>query len=81
MQESEADVIGLTYMSKAGFDPRESVDLWQNMGEKNKSQVPEFMSTHPSGDNRIESLVDQLPEALVFYNEAKEQGLDPQCFN
>lgn len=80
MQESEADIIGLTYMAKAGFDPRESVDLWQNMGEKNKSQVPEFMSTHPSGENRIESLVDQLPDALVHYNEAQAQGLDPQCY-
>lgn len=46
-QESEADIIGLKYMAKAGFDPRESVTLWTNMEEKNESKVPEFMSTHP----------------------------------
>ncbi|MDH4048354.1 MAG: M48 family metallopeptidase [Gammaproteobacteria bacterium] len=79
MQESEADLVGLHYMAKAGFDPRESVDLWQNMNEKNKTQVPEFLSTHPSGDTRIESLVAALPEALAYYNEAKAQGKEPNC--
>jgi len=79
MQESEADVVGLEYMAKAGFDPRESVELWQNMNEKNKTQIPEFMSTHPSGDTRIESLVQQFPTALAFYNEARAEGKDPNC--
>ena len=79
MQESEADVVGLEYMAKAGFDPRESVELWQNMNEKNKTQVPEFMSTHPSGETRIESLVEQFPTALAFYNEAHAQGKYPDC--
>lgn len=78
-QETEADVVGLEYMAKAGFDPRESVELWQNMNEKNKTQIPEFMSTHPSGDTRIESLVQQFPSALAYYNEAKAQGKDPNC--
>jgi len=79
MQETEADVVGLEYMAKAGFDPRESVELWQNMNEKNKTKVPEFMSTHPSGDTRIESLVQQFPTALAFFNEAREQGKNPDC--
>lgn len=79
MQETEADVIGLEYMAKAGFDPRESVTLWKNMAEKNQTKVPEFMSTHPSGDRRIESLVSQFPKTLVFYNEAKEGGKAPNC--
>ncbi len=78
-QESEADVIGLKYMAMAGFDPRESVTLWTNMEEKNETQVPEFMSTHPSGETRIESLVSQLPAALALYNEAKAQGRSPSC--
>jgi predicted Zn-dependent protease len=78
-QESEADVIGLHYMAKAGFDPRQSVDLWQNMNEKNETDIPEYMSTHPSGDTRIEQLVAELPKALAYYNEAKAQGREPNC--
>ena len=79
MQESEADIIGLEYMSKAGFDPRESVELWKNMNAKSETKIPEFMSTHPSGDTRIESLIDQYPTALALYNEAKAEGREPNC--
>jgi len=79
MQESEADLIGLDYMAMAGFDPRESVQLWQNMNASNTTRIPEFMSTHPSGETRIEDLVDALPHALVLYNQAMEQGKDPNC--
>ncbi|HEX2140117.1 MAG TPA: M48 family metallopeptidase [Woeseiaceae bacterium] len=78
-QESEADIIGLKYMAQAGFDPRESVKLWTNMEEKNESKIPEFMSTHPSGETRIESLVSQLPAVLALYNEAKAEGREPDC--
>ena len=78
-QESEADIIGLEYMAMAGFDPRESVQLWQNMAEKNKTNIPEFMSTHPSGETRIEQLIEATPKALVLFNEAKAQGKDPNC--
>lgn len=80
MQESEADDIGLLYMARAGFDPRESVELWQNMNASSKtSKIPEFLSTHPSGESRIESMVSQLPEALRLYNEARAEGLEPNC--
>jgi len=80
MQESEADDIGLIYMAKAGFDPREAVTLWQNMNSSAETaKVPEFLSTHPSGDSRIESMVSQLPEALAYYNEAQANGLNPDC--
>ncbi len=79
MQESEADIIGLEYMAKAGFDPRESVELWKNMSEKSETKIPEFMSTHPSGDTRIESLIEQYPTALALYNEAKAAGREPTC--
>ena len=47
-QETEADVIGLEYMARAGFDPRESVPLWQNMSAEAGSERAEFTSTHPS---------------------------------
>jgi len=78
-QETEADVVGLHYMARAGFDPRESVELWKNMNEKNKTKIPEYMSTHPSGDTRIENLVAQYPETLALYNDAKAQGKNPDC--
>lgn len=79
MQETEADVIGLEYMARAGFDPRESVELWKNMNASGNTSVPEFMSTHPSGDSRIESLIDEYPTALSLYNEAKAAGREPNC--
>ena len=79
MQETEADVIGLEYMAKAGFDQRQSVELWKNMNAKAETKVPEFMSTHPSGDSRIESLIDQYPKTLALYNEAKAAGREPNC--
>jgi predicted Zn-dependent protease len=79
LQESEADIVGLKYMAKAGFDPRQSVDLWKNMNKKNETRIPEFLSTHPSGETRIEHLVAALPEALTYYNEAKAQGKEPNC--
>ncbi len=79
MQETEADVIGLEYMARAGFDPRESVELWKNMNKKAETKIPEFMSTHPSGDTRIESLIAQYPKVLALYNEAKAAGHEPNC--
>ncbi len=79
-QESEADVIGLEYMARAGFDPREAVPLWQNMMAQHDGDEPaEFTSTHPSGSRRIDQLVSQWSTALPLYNEALEAGRNPNC--
>ncbi len=79
-QESEADVIGLEYMARAGFDPRQAVPLWQNMEEASGGKAPaEFMSTHPSSKKRIEDLISEWSSALPLYNEALEQGRQPDC--
>lgn len=78
-QETEADLIGLEYMAKAGFDPRESVELWKIMNEKNETSIPEYMSTHPSGDTRINELIGHYPVALEYYNEAQQEGKAPDC--
>ena len=78
-QESEADVIGVEYMARAGFDPRASVELWKNMREKNKNEPPEFMSTHPASETRINELVAQYRTALPLYNQAREAGKNPEC--
>lgn len=66
-QESEADRIGLIYMAKAGYDPREAIDLWQNFAEYGGERPPEFLSTHPSPENRIARLQHFMPEALALY--------------
>jgi predicted Zn-dependent protease len=78
-QETEADVIGLEYMARAGFDPRASVPLWQNMGAEAGEARAEFSSTHPSGEKRIDSLVSQWIKVLPLYNEALAEGRDPKC--
>ncbi len=80
-QESEADVIGLEFMARAGFDPRESVPLWQNMAKvhEGETEPAEFLSTHPSNEKRIDSLVSQFGKTLRIYNEAKEAGRNPTC--
>ena len=79
-QESEADVIGLEYMARAGFDPREAVPLWKNMAAENEGKAPaEFLSTHPSSETRIESLISQWPTVLPLYNEAQAAGRKPDC--
>jgi len=79
-QETEADVVGLEYMAKAGFDPRAAVPLWQNMAEEAGGERPaEFVSTHPSSENRIESLISQWTDVLPLYNQAHEEGRIPDC--
>jgi predicted Zn-dependent protease len=78
-QESEADVIGLEYMARAGFDPRESVPLWQRMDGSSGRKPAEFMSTHPSSETRIENLVSQWQKTLPLYNEARANGYAPDC--
>ena len=77
--EAEADIIGLQLMAQAGFDPRESVNLWQNMAAANGDGPPEFMSTHPSNATRIGGLQARLPEVMPLYNQAKAAGRKPSC--
>jgi len=78
-QEREADVVGLDLMADAGFDPRESVKLWKNMARESKGAPPEWFSTHPSSDTRIDDLIERLPDALARYNAARAAGKTPNC--
>ncbi|HET7315350.1 MAG TPA: M48 family metallopeptidase [Salinisphaera sp.] len=76
-QESEADIIGLELMARAGFDPRQSVQLWQNMSAAANGQEPtEFLSTHPSNDDRIQALRAHMDEAMQIYRQADDH---PHC--
>jgi len=70
-QEYESDRIGLIYMAKAGYDPRQSIELWKKIDSyhsaKNKKQTPEYLRTHPLDQARIQALEDFMPIALKYY--------------
>lgn len=79
-QEAEADLIGLDLMSQAGFDPRESVRLWQNMqANEGGAGPPEFMSTHPSSERRIAELQARVSEHMRISSQARLAGRNPDC--
>lgn len=66
--ESEADYIGILLAADAGYDPRESVALWERMGQMSGGGAPaEFMSTHPSHETRIDQLKKWMPGAMAIY--------------
>ena len=72
-QESEADYLGLIFSSLAGYDIRESVKVWERMREAYKGQEPpEWMSTHPSSERRIETLKNWIPEIIIKYPPIKK---------
>ena len=69
--ESEADEIGLMYMARAGYDPREAISFWERMSKAGGGkQQPEFMSTHPSHGTRIERLRAAMPKAMAEWERA-----------
>jgi predicted Zn-dependent protease len=68
-QESEADRLGLIYMAKAGYHPSAARDLWVRMAKLGEGQTrpPEFLSTHPAPETRIQQIEGWIPEALQHY--------------
>jgi predicted Zn-dependent protease len=72
VQENEADHLGLIFMAMAGYDPNGAVEFWQRMSSQKEGQAPpEFMSTHPSDNTRIENIKSELPEAMTYYKKNK----------
>ena len=65
--EGEADLVGMDLAARAGFDPRAGAVLWQKMGAENKNAPPVFLSTHPSGKNRISEMNKALPQVMPVY--------------
>ncbi len=75
--ESEADIIGLDLMAKAGFDPEQSVNLWQNMEKASYGQrQPELLSTHPSPQSRIKDLQQHMSQAKALQSSSQQH---PNC--
>jgi len=67
-QESEADYLGMIFSSLSGFNIKETVKIWERMKEYNKGKkTPEFMSTHPSPDNRIKKINEWTNEIILKY--------------
>jgi predicted Zn-dependent protease len=70
-QETESDYLGLIFMTIAGYDPEETIKLWERMGahaKKKGGSPPEFMSTHPSSENRIENFKKWIPIVRSKYS-------------
>ena len=67
-QESEADYLGLIFSSLSGYDIRETIHVWERMKKANKGKTPaEFMSTHPSPDNRIKKINEWMNDIIFKY--------------
>lgn len=72
--ETEADEIGLVLMARAGYDPREAIEFWDRFGQANKGSI-QFLSTHPSSENRRDHLRSLLPKALQIYQQSAKLGI------
>ena len=71
-QEYEADHFGLLFAAMGGYNPQVAIAFWQRMADASKGQKPpEFLSTHPADENRIEKLKGYMPEALKYYQPIK----------
>lgn len=64
--EYEADKLGLIFMTMAGYDPNKAVSFWERMAKTETAKVPEFLSTHPLSEKRIEELKKAIPEMAAY---------------
>ncbi len=70
-QESEADTIGLELMARAGYDPNAAVSVWRKMLSANEGGTPQFLSTHPSPQTRLQDLQALVPKVMPLYQKQK----------
>jgi predicted Zn-dependent protease len=74
--ETEADLVGMDLAARAGFDPRAGVVLWQKMAAASKGQPPQWLSTHPSNDKRIDEIRRHLGQTLPLYARATGRSVE-----
>jgi len=70
-QEYEADHLGAVYMARAGYDPRNAIELWQRFAaysRQHPNTTPVFLRTHPVDEARIAQLQKLMPTLLREYN-------------
>jgi predicted Zn-dependent protease len=73
--ETEADVVGLDIVARAGYDPRAGIALWQKMATVSKNAPPQWFSSHPAGKSRIAELRKRLPEVMPIYAKVKGKSI------
>jgi len=78
-QETEADVVGQRLMAQAGFNPEQAVDLWQNMMSAGGARQPEWLSTHPDPQARMQELRTRAAALIPVYEQARVSGRTPSC--
>jgi predicted Zn-dependent protease len=66
-QEYEADEIGLIIMAMAGYNPQVAIPFWTRMAQSGGTEVPEFLSTHPTDSKRIARIQEIMPQVLTYY--------------
>ncbi|MBS0509016.1 MAG: M48 family metallopeptidase [Proteobacteria bacterium] len=71
--ETEADLVGLELAARAGYDPQAAVSLWRKMGEATGSGGVGFLSTHPTGPDRIRELEQNVPRVQGLYQQARQR--------
>jgi Zn-dependent protease with chaperone function len=73
--ETEADLVGMELAARAGYDPRAGVRLWEKMSAANKGAAPpQWLSTHPSGESRINTIKSHLAEVMPLYEASAKKG-------
>jgi predicted Zn-dependent protease len=78
-QESEADIVGQQLMAKAGFNPEQAVNLWENMIAASSGRAPQWLSTHPDPQSRIQELGKRASSLVPVYQQARASGRVPKC--
>lgn len=71
-EELEADKFGLFFSAMAGYDPQVAIPFWERMANSGGSKPPEFLSTHPADQTRINKLQEIMPEAMQYYNNSSK---------
>ena len=71
--ESDADLVGLELAARAGFNPQAAVSLWRKMGQATGEGGIGFLSTHPTGPDRIRQLEGNVPRVMGLYEQARRR--------
>jgi len=81
-QEADADIVGMSYMARAGYNPVAAMEIWKTMFDEERARRergPEWLQTHPGSETRMNEIARNLSPALVEYNQALDAGVRPRC--